>query len=226
MKEQTNGTIIAGTIITAIVHNKRTSLAGLVACFGLIAARLGFEVEPDTLVAIAGLALVVLGAVGGDNHAAKPKRVKRAKGAVVKTLLVMALCTGALSTVACGGDDLRAGASAVAQGAREFRKEVEFSLRTGEITAEEADALYPVIDRVEKSAQSTSERLAGFEALDASGKRLLLSGFIDEGTEIAADFDALHIKNEKARKRIVRAVGHVRRANAAFRIVLAATESR
>lgn len=65
---------IIAAVVTAIVHNKRMSIAGLVAFLGIAAAKLGLQVSPDVLVWVAGLIIVALGAAGGDSHVRAPRR--------------------------------------------------------------------------------------------------------------------------------------------------------
>lgn len=65
---------IIAALVTAIVHNKKTTVAGLVSVLGLAAARLGLQVSPDTLVCVAGLIILVVTAAAGDSHRRSPAR--------------------------------------------------------------------------------------------------------------------------------------------------------
>lgn len=133
-----------------------------------------------------------------------------------------ALLLFAIFSAACSESQLRAGANATATAARVARGEIDDSHRAGELDDAEVASVSPAIDRLEKSAQSIEQRLAGYDRMTKAEKRQLVSGLVDEGTSIAADFDALHVKNPRAQARITKIVGYVRRGNEIFQIVLAA----
>ncbi|HEV2863050.1 MAG TPA: hypothetical protein VGX48_18690 [Pyrinomonadaceae bacterium] len=172
--------------------------------------------------------ITVLGVIAAAALSLNPKDLRRgipARGSFSarKTVRGLAFVAAAgLLFSACGEKELRAGALARGLAAREGKTELSALVRDQLITGDEAASVRPIIERLEKTSESADQRLVGFDRLDGAGKLTLVSGFVDDGAEIAADFDALKIKNEKGRQRINRIVGHVRRANAAFRIVRAA----
>lgn len=59
---------IIAAVITAIVHNKKSSAAALVAVLGIVAAKLGLQVSADTLVYVASFVVLVIGLAAGDSH--------------------------------------------------------------------------------------------------------------------------------------------------------------
>lgn len=59
---------IIAAVITAVIHNKKTTIAGLVTVGGAALARLGFNVSPDVLLIVAGAVVTVVCAAAGDNH--------------------------------------------------------------------------------------------------------------------------------------------------------------
>ncbi|MET0646394.1 MAG: hypothetical protein ABW208_07210 [Pyrinomonadaceae bacterium] len=211
-------------------------MSPLVTLLGIITA-VAFAVAPEmtqidpTVARYVMLAGVAAAAAG---RALDPRKLRRgisrrgsfARRKTLKVVAVIALVGALASAVACDEPQLRAGASVTAQAAREARTEINASLRDGTLTQTEADTINPVINRLEKSAQSISEKLVGYDQLDAAGRRTLLASFIDEATVIATDFDALHIKSEKTKRKIGKVVANVRRGAAAFRVVQAAIPQR
>ena len=59
---------IIAAVITALLHNKKTTIAGLVAVLGLLAAKLGLQVSADALLYVAGFIVLVISAAAGDSH--------------------------------------------------------------------------------------------------------------------------------------------------------------
>lgn len=202
----------------------------LITALGVITA-VAFAIAPELMEinALAARLVMLVGvAAAAAGPAVSPKAIRRGiprRGSFTarRTLKGLAfVAVFGLLFSACGEKALRAGARALGQAAREGRAEVNNLVREGLITEAEAESVRPIVERLEKSSQSADQRLIGFDQLDSAGKLTLVSGLIDCGAEIATDFEALKIKNEKARQRINKIVGHVRRANAAFRIVQAA----
>lgn len=64
---------IIAAVVRAVIHNKKTTVAALVAVLGLAAAKLGLHVSPDALVYVAGFIVLVIGAAAGDTHRRLPK---------------------------------------------------------------------------------------------------------------------------------------------------------
>lgn len=64
---------IIAAVITAVVQNKKTTVAGLVAVLGLAAARLGLNVSADALMYVAGFVVLVISAAAGDSHHRSPR---------------------------------------------------------------------------------------------------------------------------------------------------------
>lgn len=65
---------IIAAVVTAIVHNRKTTAAGLAAVLGIAAARLGLDVSDEALVYAAGFVILVVTAAAGDSHHRSSRR--------------------------------------------------------------------------------------------------------------------------------------------------------
>lgn len=198
---------IIAAVVTAIVHNKKTTIAGLVAVLGLAAARLGFEVSPDVLVYVAGFIILVVTAAAGDTH---------------RRVLPLLLLCFVLSQTACPRPQtVRSIASAMVVGCVEFRGAV-----AEDLTPEEQAVVYPFIDEVGMAADGVRVLAQDWDRMGPAEKRHLARFAAEQFGAAVERLSAqnIGIKSERGRRKLANFLKWGRRAVSALRIIEASVE--
>ncbi len=136
-------------------------------------------------------------------------------------VLVIACCL-ALGSIACGPDQIRAGARAFSQGAKEGQREVQSLQKSGDLNAAEAESISHVLDQLEISAQNFGHSLDGYDRLDNAAKRAMIQAALDEIEPILFTLEQegpLRPQSEKARKRFSKVLAGLRYGSSVLRIV-------
>jgi hypothetical protein len=197
---------IITALVTAIVHNKRMSIAGIVGVIGVLAAKFGLHLGADTLVWIASLIIIVIGAAGGDSHHRGARKI----------LPLLLLCVVLTQTACPKAQTVRSVASATVAGC------VEFKYAVGpDLTPEEQRAVYPVVDEVGLAADGVRVLAADWDRMSPAERRHLAAFAAEQLGDAAERLSAqgLVFKSERARRKVAAYQTWVRRAVSALRVI-------
>lgn len=203
---------IVAAVITAIVHNKRSTIAGLVAVLGLVVAKLGLDVSDDVLLKVAGFLVLVITAAAGDSHQRGARKVL--------PLLLLGLV---LTQTACPKvQTVRSIASATAVGCAEVKATI-----APDLTAEEKAVVFPIVDEVALAADGVRVLSQDWDRMGPAEKRHLAAFAAEQIGAAVERLSAQNIgfKSERARAKVADFQKWGRRAVSALRIIEASVQT-
>lgn len=142
---------------------------------------------------------------------------------ILTTTLLAVACLFAAASVGCQTETVRGVGAGVSVGADELRREVAAGVGAGEITADEAAFLNPIIDEVQTTAAAVVERAQKWGTMTPA-ERLTLAG--DAVEQIGHSIERLSdkgigVKSERGRRRLDKYLRQGRRAVAVLRVIQA-----
>jgi hypothetical protein len=154
-----------------------------------------------------------------------PRRGMFASRRTLKSLVAVGVAGLLAISAACKSETVRGVSAGIAAGAGVFRTEVEAGVASGDITADEADFLNPLIDEVESAASDIAARADGWDSMTARERRALALDAVEKigGAVQRLSARGVGVKSERGRARINKYMGHARRAVGVLRVVEAAT---
>lgn len=208
---------IFAAVITAVIHNRRSTIAGLVAVLGLAAAKLGLQVSDDTLLFVAGFLITILCAAAGDSHQRSPRKFPRLPGGATSVMLLsLALASTLLLTACPKVQTVRSVAAGTVVACAEFKAEV-----APDLTPEERAVIDPLVDEVGMAADGVRALSADWEKMGAAERRALAAFAVEQigGAVGRLSNRGVGLKSERGRAKFARYLKWGRRAVSTLRVI-------
>jgi hypothetical protein len=128
-------------------------------------------------------------------------------------LAMMVFAVVALSLNAkCNSDaDIKAGARVSAQAAREFVKEVDSEVQSGDLDSATAESVKPAMNEIAAAADKVAEDQRDFNTLTSADKRHIVEDYLSYVTSRADGVEAaLHIKSGQRKAKLEKIFGDIR----------------